>query len=56
MFRYMIIVKMSDYVSSALDFCMRKIWQGFIAKQQAYLDMLLHVQQVMPQNGYICDV
>ena len=33
-----------------------------IAKQQAtelsinYLDMLLHAQQVMPPNGYICDV
>ena len=34
----------------------------FVAKQQAaslslkYLDMLLHAQQVMPPNKYICDV
>ena len=33
----------------------------FVAKQQAsllsikYLEMLLHAQQVMPTNGYICD-
>ena len=34
----------------------------FVAKHQAtshsikYLDMLLHDQQIMPHNGYICDV
>ena len=59
---------MSNTVSLALGFCMWKIWPGklwyhfFVARQQAtslsnnILDMLLHAQQVMPSNDYICHV
>ena len=59
---------MSNSVSLELGFCMWKIWPGyfkyhfFVARQQAIslsnsiLDMLLHAQQVMPSNDYICHV
>ena len=59
---------MADYVSLAWDFLYKEtltklalISIFFVAKQQAtslsikYLDMLLHAQQVISPNGYICD-
>ena len=59
---------MSGYVSLALGFFMRTIWPGLLqyhifgAKLHStslfnkILDTLLHAQQVMLPNDYICDV